>query len=136
MLWVKRVHDTNHSWVWLLIPIWWLILYFKQGNPGNNQYGPNPSESQPMYSASDIPVSPTPLQPSPVFESEKSPVCICTGCGDTNPTKATHCISCGNKLPSLVCPNCQHGLILDGRAGINIPSNSRFCLSRRQHPVS
>ena len=31
----------------------------------------------------------------------------CQKCGDTSPTNAKHCISCGNTLFPLICPKCQ-----------------------------
>ncbi len=50
---VRRLHDTNHSGWWyfiVLIPIiggiWVLILLIKNGDIGENQYGPNPKEAQ------------------------------------------------------------------------------------------
>jgi uncharacterized membrane protein YhaH (DUF805 family) len=46
---VRRLHDIGKSGWWLLISlipligaIWLLILYIKDGQPGDNQYGPNP----------------------------------------------------------------------------------------------
>ncbi len=43
---------------------------------------------------------------------------VCTECGDTSPEEATYCISCGNKLPELICPNCQTENI----------SRAKFCM--------
>jgi uncharacterized membrane protein YhaH (DUF805 family) len=46
---VRRLHDIGKSGWWLLISlipligaIWLLILYIKDSQPGDNQYGPNP----------------------------------------------------------------------------------------------
>lgn len=49
---VRRLHDVGKSgWFYLiaLIPIigsiWLLVLFLTDGNPGPNQYGPNPKEN-------------------------------------------------------------------------------------------
>jgi uncharacterized membrane protein YhaH (DUF805 family) len=46
---VRRLHDVGKSgwWFWIvLIPIigaiWLFVLLVTEGNPGDNQYGPNP----------------------------------------------------------------------------------------------
>ena len=49
---IRRLHDTNRSGWWLLIAlipliglIVLIIFYVKEGDPGQNQYGPNPKEA-------------------------------------------------------------------------------------------
>ena len=48
---VRRLHDTGRSGWWLLVNLTcvgvFVILFFmfQAGNPGSNQYGPNPKES-------------------------------------------------------------------------------------------
>jgi uncharacterized membrane protein YhaH (DUF805 family) len=39
---VRRMHDTNHSGWWALVPIASLIFAFTDGDRGNNDYGPDP----------------------------------------------------------------------------------------------
>ncbi len=46
---VRRLHDVNAKWVWLLLflipligPISWLIFMIKEGDVGSNKYGPDP----------------------------------------------------------------------------------------------
>jgi uncharacterized membrane protein YhaH (DUF805 family) len=39
---VRRMHDTNHSGWWLLVPLVNLIFACTDSQPGPNQYGPNP----------------------------------------------------------------------------------------------
>jgi uncharacterized membrane protein YhaH (DUF805 family) len=39
---VRRMHDTDHSGWWLLLPIVNLVFACTDGTPGPNQYGPNP----------------------------------------------------------------------------------------------
>lgn len=48
---VRRLHDTGRSGWWMLISIvpligWIVIIIFmaKDGDPGTNEYGPNPKE--------------------------------------------------------------------------------------------
>jgi uncharacterized membrane protein YhaH (DUF805 family) len=48
---IRRLHDTGRSGWWLLISlipligeIWLIILLAQDGQPGTNQYGPNPKE--------------------------------------------------------------------------------------------
>lgn len=49
---VRRLHDVGKSGWMLLIalipligPIWLLVLYLTNSNPGENKYGPNPKEA-------------------------------------------------------------------------------------------
>lgn len=51
---VRRLHDTGRSGWWLLIglvpligSIVLLVFFVSDGQPGSNQYGPNPKESAP-----------------------------------------------------------------------------------------
>jgi uncharacterized membrane protein YhaH (DUF805 family) len=51
---IRRFHDINRSGWWILIfivPIvgfvLWLIWFTREGDPGENQYGPPPAESAP-----------------------------------------------------------------------------------------
>jgi uncharacterized membrane protein YhaH (DUF805 family) len=39
---VRRMHDSNHSGWWLLVPIVGLVFLFIDGTPGNNRFGPSP----------------------------------------------------------------------------------------------
>ena len=39
---VRRMHDTNHSGWWLLVPLVNLVFACTEGTPGANEYGPNP----------------------------------------------------------------------------------------------
>lgn len=43
---VKRIHDTNNSGWYALIPIYNIFLFFQKGTEGNNDYGidPNPKK--------------------------------------------------------------------------------------------
>ena len=39
---VRRMHDTNHSGWWIIVPIASLIFAFTEGDRGDNDYGPDP----------------------------------------------------------------------------------------------
>lgn len=46
---IRRLHDTNHKWIWylgMIVPIFnFYVIYlivFKEGDAGENRYGPNP----------------------------------------------------------------------------------------------
>ncbi|MGB9029859.1 MAG: DUF805 domain-containing protein [Acidobacteriaceae bacterium] len=46
---IRRLHDTNRSGWWILISlvpliggIWLIVLLATDGDPGENQFGPNP----------------------------------------------------------------------------------------------
>ncbi|MGN6227038.1 MAG: DUF805 domain-containing protein [Dyella sp.] len=39
---VRRMHDTDHSGWWILLPIVNLVFACTEGTPGPNRFGPNP----------------------------------------------------------------------------------------------
>lgn len=39
---VRRMHDTDHSGWWLLVPFVNLVFACIEGTPGPNRFGPNP----------------------------------------------------------------------------------------------
>ncbi|MFK3771554.1 DUF805 domain-containing protein [Pseudomonas sp. NPDC089406] len=39
---VRRLHDTDHSGWWILVPIVNIVFMFFDSTPGNNRFGPNP----------------------------------------------------------------------------------------------
>ncbi|WP_223649849.1 DUF805 domain-containing protein [Hymenobacter psoromatis] len=42
---VRRMHDVDKDWWYLLIPIYSLILVCTEGTSGPNQYGPDPKNA-------------------------------------------------------------------------------------------
>ncbi len=40
----RRLHDSNRSHLWMLIPIINVVFFLLPGTPGNNEYGPEPVE--------------------------------------------------------------------------------------------
>ncbi len=43
---VRRMHDTNHSGWFLLIPLYNLYLAVIDGDSGTNRFGPNPKAAE------------------------------------------------------------------------------------------
>jgi uncharacterized membrane protein YhaH (DUF805 family) len=41
---VRRMHDVGRNGWWLLFPIVNIVFLCKDGQPGENRYGPNPKE--------------------------------------------------------------------------------------------
>ena len=41
---VRRMHDTDRSGWWILVPIAGLIFTFLPGTPGPNRFGPDPKQ--------------------------------------------------------------------------------------------
>jgi uncharacterized membrane protein YhaH (DUF805 family) len=47
---IRRMHDTNRSGWWILLPIVNLVFLAGEGTPGENQYGPSPTAAPSAYS--------------------------------------------------------------------------------------
>lgn len=43
---VRRIHDTGRSGIYILIPIYSLIVACQEGKKGENQYGPDPKNRE------------------------------------------------------------------------------------------
>ena len=39
---VRRMHDTDHSGWWVIVPIVPLVFSLMEGTPGDNRFGPSP----------------------------------------------------------------------------------------------
>jgi uncharacterized membrane protein YhaH (DUF805 family) len=52
---VRRMHDTDHSGWWLLVPIVNLIFACTDGTPGPNRFGENPKNVAPPQGFPVIP---------------------------------------------------------------------------------
>lgn len=42
---VRRMHDTNRSGWWLIVPLAGLVFLFFNGNPNKNDFGPDPKSA-------------------------------------------------------------------------------------------
>jgi uncharacterized membrane protein YhaH (DUF805 family) len=45
---IRRMHDTDHSGWWILVPIVNLVFTLTEGTRGDNRFGPDPKTSQPQ----------------------------------------------------------------------------------------
>jgi uncharacterized membrane protein YhaH (DUF805 family) len=59
---VRRMHDTNHSGWWLIVPIVSLVLALMEGTRGPNRFGPDPKERIGYAAPSRVPAG---WQPDP-----------------------------------------------------------------------
>ena len=103
---VRRLHDTDRSGWWCIVPF--VNLYFSclDGTSGDNRFGPDPKGvAIGPTKAVFIPDSPT--QPS---------VLSCSECGHENPAEANFCTKCRAKM-TLQCNKC----------GLKSPQGSEFC---------
>lgn len=48
---VRRMHDTNHSGWWLLVPVANLVFAVRDGQRGDNRYGPDPKATLDVVAA-------------------------------------------------------------------------------------
>lgn len=44
---VRRMHDLGRSGWWMLVPVANIVFLFMAGQPGENEYGPDPKEGEP-----------------------------------------------------------------------------------------
>ena len=73
---VRRMHDTDHSGWFLLIPIYSLILLFTEGTAGNNRFGADPkaaSGAAAGYAAAKTTTSAGAKSSSPAASSRRRP---------------------------------------------------------------
>jgi len=61
---VRRMHDVGKSGFYIFIPFYGLFLLFKDGEKGDNKYGPNPKEIilPDPYDFSSYPTSSSPMK--------------------------------------------------------------------------
>ncbi|MGE3276490.1 MAG: DUF805 domain-containing protein [Vicinamibacterales bacterium] len=93
---VRRMHDTDHSGWWLLVPIVNLVFAVSEGQHGDNRFGPDPKASVPESSVVSGAAHATGI-PVPVKAEAASPAmnAFCTQCGTRLPDVAAYCPQCG-----------------------------------------
>lgn len=43
---IRRIHDTNHSGWWVIVPFANLLLFLEKGTEGDNEYGSDPKAGE------------------------------------------------------------------------------------------
>lgn len=94
---VRRAHDTNRRWYYILIPVYGFILMFFKGDPYANAFGVVP-DGETYGNAKGVHV-----------ENNRASR-ICPHCGRTIEVASGYCGFCGNPIvpeqPVRSCANC------------------------------
>ena len=67
---VRRIHDSNKSGWWILLPFYNLYLLIRKGTDGENRFGPNPNGSTSAPAAAPVAEAPAPAPESAPVASE------------------------------------------------------------------
>jgi len=112
---VRRMHDTNHSGWFLLVPLYNLILMFTEGTAGENRFGSDPKAAPSTRAAvSDARAVPDEIKHSaPAVSTAAKSVSTaagktCPSCGAVNAATASFCTSCGAALAGTVRSSFSH----------------------------
>jgi uncharacterized membrane protein YhaH (DUF805 family) len=89
---VRRMHDTDHSGWWLLVPIVNLIFAVQAGQQGPNRFGPDPKE--PVVGGAAVAVGVEAVGYGPPLAQTGAPA-FCVLCGSRFPENAAYCPGCG-----------------------------------------
>lgn len=82
---VRRVHDRNLHWYFLLIPYYNIVLMFLAGDRGPNQFGPDPYDASQKTAGKKF----------------------CTYCGNVINPSAAFCTICGKQVTSAPNPGSE-----------------------------
>ncbi|NWG38877.1 MAG: DUF805 domain-containing protein [Hydrogenophilaceae bacterium] len=93
---VRRMHDTDHSGWWVLVPIANLVLAIREGQHGDNRFGPDPKRTP----AEDSVAASTPNAAAfhvqiKTQAAGQTPNSFCIRCGTQFPDMAAYCPKCG-----------------------------------------
>ena len=113
---VRRMHDTDHSGWFLLIPIYGLVLLFTEGTAGNNRFGADPKAATAAGTAVVSAVRPSadevkhsaPAASTPATSVSTAAGKTCPSCGAVNAATASFCTSCGSPLAGTVHSSFSH----------------------------
>jgi uncharacterized membrane protein YhaH (DUF805 family) len=123
---VRRLHDTDRSGWWLIVPLVNFIFVVQEGTGGDNRFGPDPKKVAVDLTKADlIPDSPIyrdgPLfadvtvpetSPEQVDELEPQGWISCEDCGDKVSKRLTVCPHCGCPMePKVICPDCGENFV-------------------------
>ena len=61
---VRRIHDSNKSGWWILLPFYNLYLLIRKGTDGENRFGPNPNGGMSAPAAAPVAETETPAEPA------------------------------------------------------------------------
>jgi uncharacterized membrane protein YhaH (DUF805 family) len=92
---VRRMHDTDHSGWWVLVPLVNLFFAVTAGQIGDNRFGPDPKQvpAEPFVAARP-PTDATGPGPSDSAQGQVASR-FCSRCGTRFPEGAAFCPSCG-----------------------------------------
>jgi uncharacterized membrane protein YhaH (DUF805 family)/predicted RNA-binding Zn-ribbon protein involved in translation (DUF1610 family) len=131
---VRRLHDSDHSGWFVIVPFYNLYLFCIDGTSGDNRFGPDPKGAaigptkadfipdSPIYRDSPPPAQVDAIAQSPEDSSRQnvdqsqSSVLLCSECGHENPAEVNFCTKCRAKM-TLECNKC----------GFKSPQGSEFC---------
>lgn len=98
---VRRVHDTNRQWYYLLIPYFNIVLMFLPGDKQENNFGNVPDINRKHISNTNY------SQALNTYNTNVS----CPYCGSSIVKNVNFCSNCGksiqNKSQNKICPNCH-----------------------------
>ena len=113
---VRRMHDTDHSGWFLLIPLYNLILMFTEGTAGNNRFGADPKAATATGAevvsagrpAADEVKHSAPAASTPATSVSPAAGKTCPSCGAVNAATASFCTSCGSPLAGTAHSSFSH----------------------------
>lgn len=93
---VRRMHDTDHSGWWLLFPIVNLVFAVREGQKGENRFGPDPKATPAeQFVAASAPGAAAVPDQIKTQAAGQTPNTFCIRCGTQFPGVAAYCPKCG-----------------------------------------
>ena len=123
---VRRLHDTDHSGWWTIVPFVSFYFWCIDGTSGDNRFGPDPKKvaigptkanlipDSPIYRDSPPPADVTVSIASPETEAQPEPQLwrYCEDCGGKVAKRLTACSHCGCPVePKVACPDCGENFV-------------------------